>query len=87
MSQTTSGLDSLLDCWEFLGKKEKAIVVLFAKRVLAGQRKYGEVSTDKKNWTWESLEETLDGSFYLLARTLEHIEKLDEETYSPSLGD
>lgn len=85
--KSTNQLDSLLECWEFLGQKERSIVSIFAKRVLAGQRKYGEATTGKKDWTWESLEETLDGAFYLLAKTIEHTEKLDETNYAPSLED
>lgn len=60
-------LDTLLDAWEKLGPRERKVLLVFALRVWAGQRKYGKLSIDKKDWQYEAIEEALDASVYLAA--------------------
>lgn len=60
-------LDHILEAWETLGEREKKILATFTMRLLAGQRKYGKLSIDKKDWSYEAIEEALDASVYLAA--------------------
>lgn len=60
-------LDRLLTYWTKLGQGERNVLLTFTARLAAGQRKYGPLARDKKNWTYEALEEALDGAVYLSA--------------------
>lgn len=80
-------IDDVLELWEQLGERERSMSVLFLKRVLAGQHKYGKLSPHKVDWTWMSLEETLDNAFYLMAKVMDHADDMERRTYAPDLGD
>lgn len=58
-------VEVLLDTYEKLGPLERKVLLTFLHRLYAGQRKYGKLSEDKKEWTWEAAEEALDASVYL----------------------
>lgn len=58
-------LDSLLSNWEKLGQREKKILATVAARLYAGQRRHGVLTEDKKDWTYEALEEHMDAVVYL----------------------
>lgn len=60
-------LDKLLETWEFLGPRERLVLLTYAMRLANGQRKYGQLTTKKKDWTYEAIEEALDASVYLTA--------------------
>ncbi len=61
------GIESLLDCWEKLGARERKVICTVAWRLYAGQRKYGPLTLGKKNWPLETLEEQMDSLVYLAA--------------------
>jgi hypothetical protein len=58
-------LERLLATWEKLGQGERNILLVFLMRLYAGQRKYGKLDTNKKDWTYEALEEALDMAVYM----------------------
>lgn len=58
-------LNNLLEAWENLGERERKILCTFAMRLWAGQRRYGQLTVGKKDWTYEAIEEALDASVYL----------------------
>lgn len=58
-------LDRLLETWTKLGEGERNILMTFLMRLWAGQRRHGPLTRDKKDWTYEALEEALDGCVYL----------------------
>ena len=62
-----TSIDSLLEVWEKLGKMERATLCTLAHRLHAGQRKYGKLEDNEKEWKWEAAEECLDASVYLAA--------------------
>lgn len=62
-----TSIDMVLTCWEKLGPMERSVLATIAARLLAGQRKYGELEEGKKVWTWEAAEEHLDATVYLAA--------------------
>ncbi len=66
-NDTGPGIESLLDCWEKLGGRERKVICTVAWRLYAGQRRYGPLTLGKKNWPLESLEEQLDSCVYLAA--------------------
>lgn len=68
-------LEKLLDLWEKLAERERKVLLTFAQRLWNGQRKYGAMSTDKKDWPYEALEEALDASVYLTAALNDRVEK------------
>lgn len=55
----------LLETWEKLGEGERNILMTFLMRLYAGQRKFGPLTRDKKDWKYESIEEALDLAVYL----------------------
>ncbi len=67
MSEATAGLDTLLNAWENLGVRERKLVLVYMMRLWNGQRKYGKISLQKKQWRYEALEEALDACVYLSA--------------------
>ncbi len=67
MSNSLDDMDKVLDVWEKLGERERKLVLVYGMRLLAGQRKYGKLSLQKKKWTYEALEEALDACVYLSA--------------------
>ena len=58
-------LDRLLETWEKLGEGERNILLTFTMRLYAGQRKFGPLRRDKKDWKYEAIEEALDLAVYL----------------------
>lgn len=58
-------LERLLQAYEELGERERKILATLAMRLWAGQRKFGKLSVDKKDWGYEAIEEALDASVYL----------------------
>jgi hypothetical protein len=59
-------LNQLLNVWEKLGRQERNILLTYAARIYAGQRKYGVFDSSKKReWKWEAMEEVLDLSVYI----------------------
>jgi hypothetical protein len=52
---------------ELLGDRELKCLTRIARRLLAGQVAYGELSPGKKNWKREAMEEAMDMSVYLAA--------------------
>ncbi len=39
--------------------------MVYTMRLLNGQRKFGKLNPDKKDWTYEALEEALDYGVYM----------------------
>jgi hypothetical protein len=68
-------LDQLLDAWEKLGPRERKVLLTVAMRIQAGQRRHGLLATDKKDWTYEALEEAIDASVYLACALNDRTEK------------
>lgn len=66
-AMTPTSIETLLECWEKLGKMERAVLTTLGWRLYAGQRKYGKLENNKKEWTWEAAEEGLDQAVYLAA--------------------
>jgi hypothetical protein len=64
---TPTSVDSLLTVWEKLGMMERSVLNTLAWRLYSGQRKYGKLEENKKEWTWEAAEEGLDQAVYLAA--------------------
>ncbi len=60
-------LDMILSLWEKLGERERKVLLTFANRMLAGQRRYGHLYVGKKHWGYEAIEEALDAAVYLSA--------------------
>lgn len=59
-------LDTLLEVWEKLQLNERKMVLAYAWRVYAGQRRYGPFTPDdKRDMRYEAIEEALDASVYL----------------------
>ncbi len=54
---------------------EREVLDMFAMRLLAGQRAYGLLREDKKDWAKESLEECLDNSVYQCAEMIRQMKK------------
>lgn len=83
-----SRLENILEIWETLGETEKKVLITFAFRLLAGQRKYGklDLQTDKRAWTWEAAEEALDMSCYLAAELI-HATEESRRKYFDGLKD
>lgn len=75
MELPKANLETVLDLWEKLGPKEKMVLQTFGMRLYAGQRKYGQMLTDKKDWAYEAIEEALDASVYLTAMLGDKVEK------------
>lgn len=67
VAMTPTSIESLLTVWEKLGMMERSVLNTLAWRLYAGQRKYGKLEENKKEWTWEAAEEGLDQSVYLAA--------------------
>ncbi len=61
-------LNTLLDTWENLALRERKLVIAFMLRLYAGQRKYGPITLDKKDWDYEAMEELLDTCVYMTAK-------------------
>lgn len=53
--------------WADMGPRERRVLTEFAVRLLAGQRAYGQLTQNKKNWRKEAKEEALDMAVYLCA--------------------
>lgn len=58
-------LNRLLDTWEKLGERERLCLLVLAMRIKRGQTAYGPMTVDKKDWTYEALEEVMDGLVYM----------------------
>ncbi len=68
-------LDQLLNVWEKLAERERKCLIVYGMRVLAGQKKFGPMTVDKRDWPYEALEEALDASVYLTAALNDRVEK------------
>ena len=68
-------LDRLLDVWEKLGERERQVLVTLGQRLYVGQKRHGKLSIDKKDWTYEAIEEALDGSIYLTCALSDRVDK------------
>ena len=64
-------LGELLKVWKDLEPRERRAVLLYASRVLQGQKLFGPVFKNKKNWAKEALEEGIDASVYLTFKALD----------------
>jgi hypothetical protein len=67
-------LRDLADVASSLAHDELEVLLLLAMRVRSGRARYGrlDVRRDRRNFTRETLEEVLDGLFYLGAGLLRH---------------
>ena len=67
-------LQDLTDVAAQLGHEELKVVLLLVTRMRDGQARYGhlDVRRDRRNFTRESLEEVVDGLFYIGAALLPH---------------
>ncbi len=83
MSETAENLDTLLNTWEHLGIRERKLVLVYMMRLWNGQRKYGKISLQKKEWRYEALEEALDACVYLSAA----LEDSSELAFKNAVGD
>ncbi len=68
-------LEQLLNVWDKLEARERLCVLTFAMRIHSGQRKFGPMTRDKKDWQYEAIEEALDASVYLTALLNDRAEK------------
>lgn len=68
-------LEQLLDVWDKLAVRERKVLLTFAMRLWAGQRRHGELSLGKKDWNYEAIEEALDASCYLACLLNDRSEK------------
>lgn len=68
-------IEQLLNVWEKLAVRERKCLLTFGMRILAGQRKFGPMTVDKKDWPYEAIEEALDASVYLTALLNDRVEK------------
>ena len=73
MSRATL-LQDLTDVAAQLGHDELKLLLLLATRMRDGQARYGhlDVRRDRRNFTRETLEEVVDGLFYIGAALLHH---------------
>ena len=76
-------LDRLLETWEKLGEGERNVLMVFLMRLYAGQRKFGKLTRDKKDWKYEALEEAIDGAVYLACA----LESQSAKAYDSALAD
>jgi len=55
-----------------LGTDELEVIRLLLRRTRQGQRQYGEleISTDGRNWVVQTLEECIDGLFYMAVQLI-----------------
>jgi hypothetical protein len=62
----------LLDVVAALGTDERRVLLVLARRLLAGQGAYGrlDVAKDRRDWRAEAAEELLDGCVYLACETM-----------------
>jgi hypothetical protein len=62
----------LLEVVGTLGKDERRVLLLIARRLAAGARLYGvlNVQGDRRDWQKEATEELLDGCVYLACETI-----------------
>ena len=72
-------LERLLYQWENLKERERKVLLTFAQRLLNGQRKYGAMSQDKKDWPYEAIEEVLDACVYMTACLNDRVDKAFNE--------
>jgi len=70
-----SDFDTVVALWARLGERERRVVKRFVERLYEGQKLYGTLTKDKKNWRKETQEEALDASGYLCAQ----LEDTDED--------
>jgi hypothetical protein len=90
----TEQLDTLLNVWEKLAPMERTTALAYLHRLYAGQRRFGPLKTDKKEWTYEAKEEALDAAVYLSALLAEHsmkamermVEEAENEVRTRSTG-
>jgi hypothetical protein len=75
MSAPKANLETVLELWEKLGPREKMVLQTFGMRLWAGQRKYGQLSVDKKDWAYEAIVVALDASVYLTAMLSDKVDK------------
>lgn len=88
MESKLEDLDLFLDILERLGPMERKVLLIYAQRLGAGQRKYGLLEAGKKDWNWEALEETLDQSVYITCELVKVIKNIKERTeLTPELND
>lgn len=83
---TPTSIDTLLTVWEKLGPMERSVLNTLAHRLYAGQRKYGKLDENKKEWTWEAAEEGLDQAVYL-ASALVALTEQSKRRYFSSLNE
>jgi len=60
-------IDRILTIWEQLAERERKVMLTYAYRLLAGQKKYGALIKFKKQWGYEAIQEAVDASVYLTA--------------------
>lgn len=66
-----SPLEALLEAWVEFGPREQRVLSDFVRRLLIGQRSYGQLAYKKKNWARETYEENLDSTVYSLCGLLD----------------
>ncbi len=71
-------LRNLLDTWEQLADRERQALLLFAKRVLQGQKVFGPLSKGKKPWAANTVEEGIDAAAYLTFLAIDLAEQEDK---------
>ncbi len=68
-------LDQLLTVWEKLAARERLCLLTYGMRLAVGQRRFGPMTLDKKDWPYEAIEEALDASVYLTALLNDRVDK------------
>jgi hypothetical protein len=81
-AMTPTSIENLLTVWEKLGPMERSVLNTLAHRLHAGQRKYGPLTENKKEWTWEAAEEGLDQAVYLAASLVAATEEAKRRYFS-----
>lgn len=76
-------VEQLLEIWESLAETERMVLLTYAKRLQKGQRLFGPMYVDKKDWAYEAIEEALDASIYLTALLSDRVTK----AYNNGFGD
>jgi hypothetical protein len=70
-----SELAKLIGVWEELAARERNVLQLFAARLLQGQRVYGPLTSCKRKWSREAVEEAIDYSAYMAFLALDMSEE------------
>lgn len=77
--------ETLLELWEGLGATERKVFLTYGWRLRAGQRKYGLLEDNKKEWDMEAIEEALDASVYLGTLLVQRMDALRFSDREPEL--